>query len=30
VSQGKADGLRTLGQFMYYDALVMHGPAATR
>jgi len=26
VSQGKADGLRALGQFIYYDALVMHGP----
>jgi chitosanase len=26
VSQAKADGLRALGQFMYYDALVMHGP----
>lgn len=25
-SQGKADGLRALGQFLYYDALVMHGP----
>ncbi|MFG2429496.1 chitosanase [Streptomyces sp. NPDC048590] len=25
VSQGKADGLGTLGQFAYYDALVMHG-----
>jgi chitosanase len=25
VAQGKADGLRTLGQFCYYDALVMHG-----
>jgi hypothetical protein len=24
--QGKADGLRALGQFMYYDAIVMHGP----
>jgi len=28
VSQGKADGLRALGQFMYYDALVMHGPGS--
>jgi chitosanase len=26
VSQGKSDGLRTLGQFCYYDAIVMHGP----
>lgn len=26
VAQGKADGLRALGQFIYYDALVMHGP----
>ncbi|MEU7057069.1 chitosanase [Streptomyces sp. NPDC046197] len=25
VQQGKADGLRALGQFTYYDALVMHG-----
>ncbi|MEU6671358.1 chitosanase [Streptomyces sp. NPDC046727] len=25
VAQGKADGLRALGQFAYYDALVMHG-----
>ncbi|MGP3991758.1 chitosanase [Streptomyces sp. 3N207] len=25
VEQGKADGLRVLGQFAYYDALVMHG-----
>jgi chitosanase len=25
VRQGRADGLRTLGQFAYYDALVMHG-----
>ena len=25
VSQGKSDGLRTLGQFCYYDAIVMHG-----
>ncbi|MFE9367002.1 chitosanase [Streptomyces sp. NPDC006978] len=25
VRQGKADGLGTLGQFAYYDALVMHG-----
>ncbi|QKW18726.1 chitosanase [Kitasatospora sp. NA04385] len=26
VQQGKADGLRALGQFIYYDAIVMHGP----
>ncbi|GAA5017635.1 chitosanase [Kitasatospora paranensis] len=26
VSQAKSDGLRALGQFMYYDAIVMHGP----
>lgn len=26
VSQGKADGIGTLGQFIYYDAIVMHGP----
>ena len=26
VKQGKADGLGTLGQFTYYDAMVMHGP----
>ncbi|MBO7940098.1 chitosanase [Streptomyces sp. S9] len=25
VRQGKADGLRVLGQFCYYDAIVMHG-----
>ncbi|MFB7217523.1 chitosanase [Streptomyces sp. NPDC056227] len=25
VSQGKADGIGTLGQFVYYDAIVMHG-----
>lgn len=25
VRQGKADGLRVLGQFAYYDAVVMHG-----
>lgn len=25
VAQGRADGLRTLGQFAYYDAIVMHG-----
>ncbi|MGZ7265331.1 chitosanase, partial [Streptococcus pyogenes] len=26
VAQAKADGLSTLGQFVYYDAMVMHGP----
>lgn len=26
VAQAKADGLRALGQFIYYDAIVMHGP----
>ncbi|MEO5921219.1 MAG: chitosanase [Pseudolysinimonas sp.] len=26
VAQAKEDGLRALGQFAYYDALVMHGP----
>lgn len=25
VSRGKSDGVRTLGQFIYYDAAVMHG-----
>ncbi|KMS77086.1 chitosanase [Streptomyces viridochromogenes] len=25
VRQGRADGLRVLGQFAYYDAIVMHG-----
>jgi chitosanase len=25
VAQGKTDGLRVLGQFTYYDAIVMHG-----
>ena len=28
VSQAKADGLRALGQFCYYDAIVMHGPGS--
>ena len=28
VSQAKADGLHALGQFIYYDALVMHGPGS--
>jgi len=26
VCQAQSDGLRTLGQFIYYDAIVMHGP----
>ncbi len=26
VDQAKKDGLRALGQFIYYDAIVMHGP----
>ncbi|GAA3549086.1 chitosanase [Amycolatopsis ultiminotia] len=26
VDQAKADGLGALGQFVYYDAIVMHGP----
>ncbi|WP_373304510.1 chitosanase [Streptomyces anandii] len=26
LKQAKADGLRALGQFAYYDAIVMHGP----
>jgi len=26
VKQAKSDGLRTLGQFIHYDAIVMHGP----
>ena len=26
VNQAKADGLHALGQFAYYDAIVMHGP----
>lgn len=28
VAQGKSDGVRTLGQFCYYDAIVMHGPGS--
>ncbi|WP_432824834.1 chitosanase [Dactylosporangium sp. CA-092794] len=28
VNQAKADGLGTLGQFIYYDAIVMHGPGS--
>lgn len=30
VRQGKADGLGVLGQFAYYDALVMHGDGTDR
>jgi chitosanase len=29
VQQAKTDGLRALGQFIYYDAIVMHGPGET-
>jgi chitosanase len=29
VSRAKADGLGTLGQFIYYDAIVMHGPGTS-
>ena len=28
VSRAKKDGLSTLGQFIYYDAMVMHGPGS--
>lgn len=28
VRRAKADGLGTLGQFVYYDAMVMHGPGS--
>jgi len=28
VAQAKADGLPALGQFIYYDAIVMHGPGS--
>lgn len=28
VRRAKRDGLRTLGQFVYYDAFVMHGPGS--
>jgi chitosanase len=28
VNQAKADGLRALGQFIYYDAIVMQGPGS--
>jgi chitosanase len=30
VQQAKKDGLRALGQFIYYDAIVMHGPGTDR
>lgn len=30
VRQAKKDGLRTLGQFIYYDAIVMHGDGEDR
>nr|BAC06189.1 chitosanase [Pseudomonas sp. A-01] len=30
VAQGKADGLSALGQFVYYDTLVVHGPGSQR
>ncbi|MFD9074340.1 chitosanase [Streptomyces lasiicapitis] len=30
VKQGKADGIGTLGQFAYYDAIVMHGDGGDR
>jgi chitosanase len=30
VDQAKADGLQELGQFLYYDAIVMHGPGDDR
>ncbi|EKX64139.1 chitosanase, partial [Streptomyces ipomoeae] len=28
VKRAKKDGLGTLGQFVYYDAMVMHGPGS--
>jgi hypothetical protein len=28
VNQAMQDGLKTLGQFIYYDAIVMHGPGS--
>jgi len=28
VNQGIADGIHTLGQFIYYDAMVVHGPGS--
>ncbi|MEU6714734.1 chitosanase [Nonomuraea sp. NPDC046802] len=30
VRQAKKDGLRALGQFAYYDAMVMHGPGTDK
>ncbi|MYW02006.1 chitosanase [Streptomyces sp. SID3343] len=30
VSQGKSDGVGALGQFIYYDAIVMHGDGGDR
>ncbi|MFF4407915.1 chitosanase [Streptoverticillium reticulum] len=30
VDQARKDGLRTLGQFAYYDAIVMHGPGDSK
>lgn len=30
VRRATRDGLRTLGQFIYYDAMVMHGPGGDR
>jgi chitosanase len=30
VQQAERDGLRALGQFAYYDAMVMHGPGSDR
>lgn len=30
VETGQGDGVGTLGQFIYYDALVMHGPGSSR
>ncbi|MGW7621031.1 chitosanase [Streptomyces antimycoticus] len=30
VRQGKGDGLGALGQFIYYDAIVMHGPGDSK
>ncbi|MEW9555897.1 chitosanase [Nonomuraea sp. NPDC050783] len=30
VRQAKKDGLRALGQFAYYDAMVMHGPGGDK
>jgi len=29
VNQAKSDGLGALGQFIYYDAIVMHGPGSS-